>query len=79
MNDEPALRPTPIPGAGPETPHPLRRAWRGLAELAAVSGQALLALSELIRPRRDDTEPRPPHRHGGLHPVEKGASYPIND
>lgn len=80
MSDDPALHPTPIPGASPETPHPVRKAWRGLVELGAVTGQALLALSEIFRTRRDDTDPpEPPHRSHRPHPVERSAPFPIND
>jgi len=75
--DPKALRPCPIPGADPLTPHPGRRFWRGLGELAAFAGQALLALSELVRRRPDDTDPPPRRRR--LHPVAKSAPFPIND
>lgn len=71
------LHPTPIPGARPDTPHPARRMLHGLAELAAVAGQALLALSEIVHRRRDDVDP-PEHRKR-RHPIDKTASFPIND
>ncbi|MBS0361235.1 MAG: hypothetical protein JSR98_07635 [Proteobacteria bacterium] len=83
MTEDPdALRPVPIPGARPETPHPAARALRGFVELCAIAGQALLALSELVRPRRDDTEPEPKtpqHPRKRPHPVEKAAPFPVND
>ena len=71
---------TPASGLSPETEVPLRRWWHGARELATATGQALLALSELVRPRRDDTDPPPPPRpRHRLHPVEKAAPFPIND
>ena len=86
MGDEPRVtHPVPIR----EGAHPLRRAWRGASELAQATLQALLALSEIFRPRYDATDPahppanppeqRPRRRRRGLHPVQKAAPFPIND
>lgn len=55
--DPNAMAPVPIRGADPMSPHPVQRAWRGVCELAEVSRQGLLALSELVRPRCDDIDP----------------------
>lgn len=80
MTDDPnAFHPIPIRRARADTPHPVARIWHGLKELTAFSGQALLALSELVRPRRDDTDPAPRPRHKRPHPVEKSAPFPVND
>jgi len=83
MSEDPqTLHPVPIPGARPEAAHPLQRIWRGVAEVTEATLQALWALSEIFRPRYDDTDPaRPPgrRRRRGAHPVEKSAPFPIND
>jgi hypothetical protein len=64
----------PIEGARPETPHPLRRFWRGLGEVALFFGEGALAVADFLFGRRTA---RPRRRK--VHPVEKAASFPIND
>jgi hypothetical protein len=63
----------PIEGARPETPHPLRRLWRGAGELALFGSQALGAVLELLS-GRGAWKPR---RRAKA--AEKVAPFPIND
>lgn len=74
MEDPQELHVTPIEGARPETPHPVRAIWRGVGEVTLFFGEGLLAVLDFLFGR-----PPRPRRPKTPHPVKKAAPFPIND
>jgi hypothetical protein len=66
-----------IPGADPKTRHPVKGFFRGIGNVGLLIFEAAVALLDLFRPLPSEDKPRKARRRP--HPIEKSASFPIND